>query len=58
MSTVFLSQDGKVIFYYPSDGLHLQTGDFVVFQEKEYVITRKRFNVDARVIETFIQERS
>lgn len=54
MLAVFFSEDGRILFTYP-EVTFLCEGDAVVFKEKEYVVTRKRFDVDAAAMEFFLK---
>ena len=54
MLAAFFSEDGRILFTYP-EVTFLCKGDTVAFKEKEYVVARKRFDVDAAAMEFFLQ---
>lgn len=55
MLAVFLAGDGRILFTYP-DVTFLSQGDAVCWKGQEYAVMRKRFDVDAGVMELFLEE--
>ena len=54
MLAIFVDEDGKILFTYPGEAVSLGRGDEVLLGQQEYVILRKRFNVDAGAVELFL----
>ena len=54
MLSVFLDEKtNKIILTFPD--IILNKDDFVLFKEKEYVVTKKQFDVDANCYEYFLK---
>ena len=51
MLIVFVNTEGKIVLTYPAENLNLQAGDFVCIDTEEYLVTKKRFNLDIDAIE-------
>ena len=54
---ILKDEENKILVSYPSEDLFLNTGDSFVFQNVEYEIIHKRFNLDASVMEVFVTKK-
>ena len=56
MITVFVDEQGKVLFTYPD--VDVRSGDFVRYEGKTYLAARKTFDVQGGFYEVLLQMRS